>query len=434
MSNKPVICFDTSKNERFQISDNYKMMHRKLKINWNVEQNDAELKKERLARVKVFVLAGPQDRFTEDEFEVLKHYVEVQGGSLLVLLGEGGEPEFNTNVNFFLEQYGIYINGDNVVRPHYYKNFHPKECIVGGGVVCESMWRHLLKLDIEKVDYDFSDEKYKIHFQYPYGATLNVSEPANVLLTTGPVVYPFNRPLAGYFTNGNGGKILALGSGYIWHDKYLQDKTNDAIFEYLLKLIGGDEINYSHLDFNDVELSDNKHFTDLAFLADMPKACLIDSIGTEMPTDFKQMFDMKLCALSNRLLKEVIDAYEQLHVKYEPLRIIKPQFEIPLPNLQLATFPPIFSEPPAPPLELYDLDETFSGARSQLAHMTGQCLQALQSKEPQRRALNQRELENYVKECARITAIVDDRQDMAAREILNIVARQIVSYRPYAED
>jgi len=73
----------------------------------NLYRNDAELRKERLARVKVFVLAGPQDRFTEDEFEVLKHYVEVQGGSLLVLLGEGGEPEFNTNVNFFLEQYGI---------------------------------------------------------------------------------------------------------------------------------------------------------------------------------------------------------------------------------------------------------------------------------------------------------------------------------------
>jgi len=39
MSSKPVICFDTSKNERFQISDNYKMMHRKLKVNWNVEQS-----------------------------------------------------------------------------------------------------------------------------------------------------------------------------------------------------------------------------------------------------------------------------------------------------------------------------------------------------------------------------------------------------------
>lgn len=38
MTNKPTICFDISKNERFQITDNYKMLHRKLKPHWNVEQ------------------------------------------------------------------------------------------------------------------------------------------------------------------------------------------------------------------------------------------------------------------------------------------------------------------------------------------------------------------------------------------------------------
>lgn len=38
MSNKPIICFDISKNERFQITDNYKTLHRKLKANWTVEQ------------------------------------------------------------------------------------------------------------------------------------------------------------------------------------------------------------------------------------------------------------------------------------------------------------------------------------------------------------------------------------------------------------
>lgn len=68
-----------------------------------------ELKPEKLSKVKIFVLAGPQDRFTEEEFEVLKSYVD-NGGSIWVMLGEGGENEFNTNVNFFLEQYGIYIN------------------------------------------------------------------------------------------------------------------------------------------------------------------------------------------------------------------------------------------------------------------------------------------------------------------------------------
>ena len=37
MSSKSIICFDTSKNERFQISDNFKMLHRKLKTQWTVE-------------------------------------------------------------------------------------------------------------------------------------------------------------------------------------------------------------------------------------------------------------------------------------------------------------------------------------------------------------------------------------------------------------
>lgn len=82
----------------------------KLTFNhFDTYRNDMELKAEKLAKVKIFVLAGPQDRFTEEEFEVLKTFVN-SGGSLWVLLGEGGETEFNTNVNFFLEQYGIYIN------------------------------------------------------------------------------------------------------------------------------------------------------------------------------------------------------------------------------------------------------------------------------------------------------------------------------------
>lgn len=122
--------------------------------------------------------------------------------------------------------------------------------------MCESMCRHLLSLNIEKIDYNFTDEKFKIHFQYPYGATLNVVDPANILMTTGPVVYPFNRPLVGYYCNDKGGKILAIGSGHMFQDKYLSDKTNEAILDYLINLLGGEDIKFSHLDFNDIEVSE----------------------------------------------------------------------------------------------------------------------------------------------------------------------------------
>lgn len=65
--------------------------------------------------------------------------------------------------------------------------------------------------------------------------------------------------------------------------------------------------------------------------------------------------------------------------------------------------------------------------------MTGKCVQIMQSKDP-RKAPNIREIENYIKECARITGIMQDSQDMASREILNILAMQISSYRPYADE
>ena len=43
------------------------------------------------------------------QFDVIKKYLE-SGGSLLVLMGEGGESKFETNINFLLEEYGINVN------------------------------------------------------------------------------------------------------------------------------------------------------------------------------------------------------------------------------------------------------------------------------------------------------------------------------------
>ena len=41
--------------------------------------------------------------------QMLKKYVE-EGGSLLVMLGEGGEKLNKTNINYLLEEYGMSIN------------------------------------------------------------------------------------------------------------------------------------------------------------------------------------------------------------------------------------------------------------------------------------------------------------------------------------
>lgn len=175
-----------------------------------------------------------------------------------------------------------------------------------------------------------------MQFVYPYGATLNVRNPANVLLTTGSAVYPFNRPLAGYYSNSNGGKILAVGSGYMFDDKYIIEDTNMAIWDYFLRLLVEDNIKLTSNDFNDIDINDNKLIPDTIFMAEQPKLCLPESMDCDIPADFKDMFDMRLHSVNNDLLPDVIACYDQLNVKYEPLKLIKPQFEIPLPPLQLA--------------------------------------------------------------------------------------------------
>ena len=58
---------------------------------------------------RVLVLGGPRLKFTSAEFDCIKQYLS-KGGSLLVMMGEGGESRFDTNVNFLLEEWGIMVN------------------------------------------------------------------------------------------------------------------------------------------------------------------------------------------------------------------------------------------------------------------------------------------------------------------------------------
>lgn len=48
-------------------------------------------------------------------------------------MNEGGESRLNTNVNYLLEQFGISVNADTVVRTSFFKYMHPKEAYVSHG-------------------------------------------------------------------------------------------------------------------------------------------------------------------------------------------------------------------------------------------------------------------------------------------------------------
>ena len=54
------------------------------------------------------------------QFVSIKKYVE-GGGNLLVLLSDGGETKLSTNINFFLEEYGIMVNNGKLYLIHHIK-------------------------------------------------------------------------------------------------------------------------------------------------------------------------------------------------------------------------------------------------------------------------------------------------------------------------
>ena len=63
------------------------------------------------------------------EIKCLEEYLN-NGGNLLILFSEGGENKSTSNLNAFIEKYGIYVNNDCVVRTCYFKYFHPKEAYI----------------------------------------------------------------------------------------------------------------------------------------------------------------------------------------------------------------------------------------------------------------------------------------------------------------
>lgn len=70
---------------------------------------------------------------------------------------------------------------------------------------------------------------------------------------------------------------------------------------------------------------------DITALADRLRSCLQES--DEMPKDFTTLFRNDLYKFDTDLIPESIDLFKTLNVKHEPLTLIPPQFETPMPSL-----------------------------------------------------------------------------------------------------
>jgi intraflagellar transport protein 52 len=165
-------------------------------------------------------------------------YIE-HGGSVFLMMSEGGENKANTNINAMLEQVGISVNTDSVIRKAFYKYLHPKEAYVGNGCLNDELVRvahgEAKKTKPKQGKYtkrykDESettrDENGGVKFVYPYGSTLNVRKPSVPILSSGPISFPPNRPIGAFYTSPKNGKLFVLGSMHFCHDDFFEKEDN----------------------------------------------------------------------------------------------------------------------------------------------------------------------------------------------------------------
>mmetsp|Transcript_74625 Transcript_74625/g.230650 ORF Transcript_74625/g.230650 Transcript_74625/m.230650 type:complete len:458 (-) Transcript_74625:91-1464(-) len=430
------IFFDMSKKEQGNPNQNYKKFHRKLKTDFKVSVNKEMITLERLQTAHVAIFAGPRDMFTSDEFTAIKDFIN-EGGSVLILLGEGGEGRYNTNVNYLLEEFGISFNNDAVVRTVYHKYHHPKECLVTHGVLVRDLVRAAtgekkkekesgdrLGLAITKEDGDIANigkDNGGLEFVFPYGATLAAQKPAMPILSSGPISYPLNRPIAAIYPDpaahkpSRTGRICVLGSVRMLDDEFVDCEKNKALIDTLIRWLL--KINDCDLSFpygEEPELSDVFFIPHTQGLAMNLRSCL--SENDPLPRDFTQLFDDSLFKFDTDLIPEAVKLYQQLGVKHEPLTLIPPQFETPMPSLQPAVFPPCLREPPPPNLDLFDLDEQFASERVRLAQLTNKCTDD--------------DLDFYIRQAGDILGVTQKLGDhRSSKHIIEYIFKELVGYK-----
>ncbi len=378
------------------------------------------------------VFGGPKEAFTDAECEAIKDYLN-KGGSALFLLHEGGDKMTETNCNTVLKEMGISVNDDSVMRQVYYKYLHPKEVFIEEGVLMPdlALKKNSISLNTRKnaANKDEKTGPYKagtgLNFVYPYGSSLTVGGRAKPLLSSGPVSFPMNRPLAAAWeaestldsASGRRGKLAVLGSvdmfGDDWLDAEENNKLADMIFAWLL-----DE---AELDMTsvrqDADIVEHTPVPHIESLSTSIKPCLQGM--DDLPRDFTKMFDMGLLRFDTDLIPQTLKLYDALGVPHEPLTLIPPQFECPLPKLQPATFPPAMREPPAPSLDQFDLDEHFAKEGLRLAQLTNKCTNG------------DDDLEYYIAEGGEILGVMENLPfgQRSAKHILFHIFKQVVDFK-----
>ena len=264
----------------------------------------------------------------------------------------------------------------------------------------------------------------KLSFVFPYGSTITVHKPSRPILSTGPISYPMNRPIASIWESdtvneigGKRGRFIVIGSTEIfsddWIDKEENSKLCDILFSWLLDFAEIDMMT----DRRDDNLTEFTAVPNIETLSESIKPCLQ---GLEdLPVDFSRLFDLNVHKFDLNHISDVVNMYKTLCIPHQPITLIAPQFECPLPKMFPATFPPTMKELAPPALDLFDLDENFAKNEIRLSQLTNKCTNGLE------------DLEYYISESGNILNVMTqlNHGERSAKHILFFIFKQIVDFK-----
>jgi len=116
------------------------------------------------------------------------------------------------------------------------------------------------------------------------------------------------------------------------HDDFFEKEDNQKIQEAIFKwLLPDSDAEFDKHVQDEPEISEYQHVPDITALADRLRSCLQES--EDLPKDFTTLFNNNLYKFDTDLVPESIDLYKTLGIKHEPLTLIPPQFETPMPQL-----------------------------------------------------------------------------------------------------
>ncbi|KAJ7525513.1 hypothetical protein O6H91_17G054200 [Diphasiastrum complanatum] len=357
VSNYLTLLFNCSKNESHTPRQSFKLLSRRLRNNFRVLSNNGVLSLATLKEGAAVVFGCPREKFTAAEVESVRAFIS-QGGAVLILSKEGVAASQKANINDIIQEFGITVNSDVLVQSIQDKYFHPKEVLLKGeGVLCKELKINLGAEELQMV--------------YPYGATLVVEQPAKAVLYSGFFSYPISCPLGAFWQEANGkGRVAVLGSVSIFEDAWLDKEENAKFCDLLfLWLAGKKDIEFEKAnEEEELDVRHSEHVSNTETLANRLRCCLQEA--EELPRDFTQLIDDTPFTYHTNLIPEVRKLYGHLGVKHAPLTLITPQFEMPIPPLQPAVFPPVLRELSAPAVDLFDLDDCFASPTIRLAQLT----------------------------------------------------------------